>query len=180
MLKSKDRDLNKKKAYLQDHFCYEIEMLIWAHNANSYDRIQTNVKIEIFFSHARVLYDFLLEKPHLLEDKSSLKALFFLDERVQWCPNNTLWNKFRTKTSGTISHLGKYRWEEKYNNNEIHSIFLELEKIIFQFIDLLSPSYVDIKNKVNNLLETIIIPAKYLLPHTTSHENIFLKPNSTN
>lgn len=143
---------------LSKHFKYEIEKLIRAKRLPIED-CDIDIKLEIFLTHARVLYDFFYKYPR--KDEKNLKAIDFLnitpEQYEKELPSRNeiddeKWT-FRERCSSTLSHIWKNRDGQKFTTENMwiidSNIRIAIERFIFK---LKEEDFSDFKKDIIKLL----------------------------
>lgn len=146
-----------KIAYLEEHFCYEFEMLLLWFKMSPLNQFQANIKLEITLTHARVIYDFFY-KPRTNNEKN-LKVTDFV-ENLEYRPTREkedleIWD-FRHRCSSTLSHIWRDRDLTKYTIQDLSKILKKLIVVIERFLENLKDvEYDNFKNKIKELEEKL-------------------------
>lgn len=167
-----------KIAYLQEHFCYEFQMLLWWLNYKPiYKRPDVNIQLEIFLTHARVLYDFFYVPEKNYE--KNLKVTDFI-EKIEGRPiwekeDSEIWD-FRHKSSSTLSHIWKDRNSTKYSIQDLPIIFNKINKTIKRFINnLRDKKYDSFKKSFSNVeKDTPIIQIEIEIDETYDNKHRYI------
>ena len=133
----------EKKNYLEKHFTYEMEMLIFSCEflkREATDQMRINLGLENFLLHGRSLLEFFYYDPH---DKY-LRAINFIPKFKQIRPEKTLnLCELERRASDEIIHLGYLRIDrtdivKQWNWGKTLVDFLAVGKV---FLDHLSNEY---------------------------------------
>lgn len=155
--------VKEKESFLYDHFCYEVEMLVWSYLFYDTTPMGINLKLEIFLTHARVLHDFLCRTESTRDSKIEWNAKYhyFID----WNNPNVFKRNDEDKTlkdfwhrcSLTLSHVWRERSTPgiKYSIHDISIIFKEIKRWIIRFLEQLPEEYNTTKEATRNFLSEI-------------------------
>lgn len=149
--------MTDKNNFLNIHFCYEIEMLIWAYRltANS-QSVEMNIKVETFLTHARALLEFFYDKKKYPDDA---RAFEFVVDR-------STWESMRPSKSGEIenaidrmnkelSHITYKRHDSVVPEKKWGELFPIIKDEIEELIRLFNKSLPNELDKINLLLKNL-------------------------